>query len=1118
MQPFEYAVSRGFTAFEWFPDKKGDAGWEAADLNGIQRGEIRETAKTHGMRLSVHARWTQRPSLSMFLEDMALAEDLGAVVFNIHLDLEAGMESFLKTIKPLIQQASGAGMRLAIENTPHHSPEQFNELFVRLRSEDRQNNAGMCLDLGHANLCAATRNDYLKFIDRLDPMTPIVHLHFHENWGDSDSHLPLFTGPSRLGNAGIQGVIDRLRQRNYAGSIILEQWPNPPELLDQARFKLMQLLELPRQDAIQPRPDPIRGAGDFDSEIVEANRRSRSWREKLDFIHELLASEAAASTLTGDKLVSVAVYLRYLGAGQIPCEEDGRHFRPSHHARIALQIREVLSRQSGNQFIIRQILPCLPSTAPEYQRAEPLTRIRDIAHRNDIPAELKSEIKHSLQNKLHRCAGPEDLVTSRRLLDRITAPGTQYSADFVAQFKIFHEELEVFFNARSLVDQLEALAVNSDEAVQNAIRSFLVNKDKPGLQGRLNSFESLTRLRREFARMPQSELERETADIGLEDYAFGLLSETINLLDNGQTPDTVLFDLIPPILDNLVLSDIEKDECHALVSEFIAWRNEPGVSRDNLLRLKATVDRCRRLAETFSEKVLRLFQKPAGNLGRALGVSDRASDVFCEAEIRRHIVFQLSKTASIIARRLRDRLGLSAWDVLSGGNALGRVRVATNLDSLGHGFSENLIAVLDRAEGDEEIPEFISGIVLAHEIPHLSHLGVRARQAGIVFVVCEEASELSRLRAFEGQSVALTAQTDRVSWDNASSITPGTGAPHPVAKLAATRLESQMDCLPLDRVDPQSCGGKCCGAKILAELARRPGAGFHTPPSVVAPFGVMASALQAASDIETKYKKLLEKMPNLAHDDFVAGADKLRECIQGLPAPAQLIAQVLKSFQPGARFIVRSSANCEDMETLSGAGLYESVANVGPDELADAIRTVWASLWTPRAALSRRQAGIPHDQARMALLIQQLIVPDYSFVLHTTNPASQNPGEVYAEIAVGLGETLASAAAPGNPYRIVCDKHSEETAILAFANFSQAAVPASTGGLEQKLLNYSRIDLSVNPDNLRKLGNRLCSIALKVEAACQYPQDIEGAVVGEDIYLVQTRAQQGVEDAGNRNL
>jgi hypothetical protein len=68
---------------------------------------------------------------------------------------------------------------------------------------------------------------------------------------------------------------------------------------------------------------------------------------------------------------------------------------------------------------------------------------RHIGHRNDIPSELKREIKQSLQNKLHRCAGPEDLATSAGLLERITAPGANYSPVFVEQFKIFITSLGI---------------------------------------------------------------------------------------------------------------------------------------------------------------------------------------------------------------------------------------------------------------------------------------------------------------------------------------------------------------------------------------------------------------------------------------------------------------------------------------------------------------------------------------------------------------------------------------------------------------------------------------------------------------------------------------------------
>ena len=64
----------------------------------------------------------------------------------------------------------------------------------------------------------------------------------------------------------------------------------------------------------------------------------------------------------------------------------------------------------------------------------------------------------------------------------------------------------------------------------------------------------------------------------------------------------------------------------------------------------------------------------------------------------------------------------------------------------------------------------------------------------------------------------------------------------------------------------------------------------------------------------------------------------------------------------GATLIARSSANVEDMAGLSGAGLYESIANVTPassSALGAAVAGVWASLFTRRAVLSRRAAGAP---------------------------------------------------------------------------------------------------------------------------------------------------------------
>jgi len=78
---------------------------------------------------------------------------------------------------------------------------------------------------------------------------------------------------------------------------------------------------------------------------------------------------------------------------------------------------------------------------------------------------------------------------------------------------------------------------------------------------------------------------------------------------------------------------------------------------------------------------------------------------------------------------------------------------------------------------------------------------------------------------------------------------------------------------------------------------------------------------------------------------------------------------------------------------------------------------VWASLYTRRAVLSRRAGGVRQDHAVMAVLVQQLVSPELSFVLHTAHPLSRDKNLLVAEIAVGHGETLASGMR-GTPWRL----------------------------------------------------------------------------------------------------
>ncbi len=1129
LAPFLYAVENHFEAFEWFPDKKeSGAGWDLADIDLKTRRFIKKTALVNDITLTMHASSWANPfepeTKKIFFDNIDFAGDIGAVLLNIHLTTEHGLTDYIRAILPISNYCRTAGLKLAIENTPLTTPEDFNHLFALLREikDTPLDHVGMCFDLGHANLCSSTLNDYIGFLDRLDKRVPIIHVHLHENYGDSDSHLVIFTGPAGQNDLGVRLFCDRLAGRAYQGVIILEQWPNPPGMLNTARDRLLQILagiparqEPPvaiKKTFFNKLPEAEGDESSFVKMLIEADQQCQSWRQKLDGIYQLLRD---SPDLTADDLIYLTIYLRFLATGAIACTEDGRHFRPSHHARISQQIQERLLEYTSpaNAFILRKIYPWLPSYDSAFTRAEPLTRIRDIAHRNDIPPELKKEIKHTLQNKLHRCAGPEDLTTSNNILKRITAPGAKYSRPFVEQFKIFHQELREFFNAVALEQRLNKISLGNDE-ISSIARRFLAAKAAVAKTGKKSALlKLLTKLRSRLSQQLKQDASPHTqnmrlTDIGLEDYAFVLLSEIITEFENNQRlPWKKALETLILNVDNIRLNGLEAAECTAIISELTAWRRnfDPKV-RDYLLRLKATMARSRRLADSYREMVLRLFLKKTIILGRALRVANHAIELYCEGDMRGNLIFQLSRLNDLLLKDIRTTAGLPPWDVLVPGSAMGSLSVADSLNNLSAAGGGQKIVLLNKAEGDETIPQGVRGIILAHHLPHLSHLAIRTRQAGVVLMVAEDLSLFRELSRQTGKSITLTATANSVTF---AQKAPGKTLKKPLiarkACLPDLLITHRPQVIDLAEVTPRNGGAKADGVRRLYELAQEKNADFNTPKGVVVPFGVIEAALNAAALTEqyTAFKQRIDKLK--VKEEFQAAEADLRNMLTALNYD-KISTAVKKKFAAQDRLMVRSSSSCEDLAAISGAGLYKSIAGVHPDHTAQALRKVWASLWTYRAVLSRRQNGIAENQTYMAILMQRMLRPDFSFVMHTVNPITGKTNEIYIELAAGQGETLASGSVPGTPYRMVCDKKTGEPTMLAFADFSKA-LWAGQEGMTAEYIDYSTCSLSTNKKARIRMGRRLTAIGRLVENTFNSPQDIEGAFVGDTIWLVQSRPQ-----------
>ncbi|CAH8388567.1 unnamed protein product [Eruca vesicaria subsp. sativa] len=931
--------------------------------------------------------------------------------------------------------------------------------------------------------------------------------------------------------------------------------------------------------------------------MVEGDRNSRNWRKKLELVSDVIVGSVEREERL-KALIYSAVYLKWINTGQIPCFEDGGHHRPNHHAEISRlifrELENICSKKDATAeevLVARKIHPCLPSFKAEFTASVPLTRIRDIAHRNDIPHDLKQEIKHTIQNKLHRNAGPEDLIATEAMLERITETPGKYSGDFVEQFRIFHNELKDFFNAGSLTEQLESMKISMDERGLSALKLFFECKERLDASGESNNvleliktMRSLASLRESIIKELNSGLRNDAPDaaiamrqkwrlceIGLEDYFFVLLSSRfLNGLESmggavqlAKDVESRSVSSWKDPLDALVLgvqqvglSGWKQEECLAIGNELLAWRERDLLEKEGeedgktiwAMRLKASLDRARRLTSEYSDLLLQIFPPNVEILGRALGIPENSVKTYTEAEIRAGIIFQISKLCTVLLKAVRNSLGSEGWDVIVPGSTSGTLVqvdsiVPGSLPSTGGG---PIILLVNKADGDEEVSAAngnIAGVMLLQELPHLSHLGEK-----IVFVTCDDDDKVADIRRLVGKYVRLEASPSHVNLilstedrsrapksrsnskkkTDKKSVSKDDEESKPVSSSSDSLLNSSKDIpsggiIELADSDASTSGSKAAACGLLASLAAASTkvdsengvpASFKVPAGVVIPFGSMELALKQ-SNSEEKFASLLEKLETARPEggELDTICDQIHEVMKTLQVPKETINTISKTFPKEARLIVRSSANVEDLAGMSAAGLYESIPNVSPSDplvFSASICQVWASLYTRRAVLSRRAANVTQREASMAVLVQEMLSPDLSFVLHTVSPADPDSNLVEAEIAPGLGETLASGTR-GTPWRLASGKLDGIVETLAFANFSEELLVSGKGPADGKYVrltvDYSKKRLTVDSVFRQKLGQRLGSVGFFLERNFGCAQDVEGCLVGEDVYIVQSRPQ-----------
>jgi len=896
--------------------------------------------------------------------------------------------------------------------------------------------------------------------------------------------------------------------------------------------------------AVSQRPLPVSTgpASAFAERISKENGTRKSWRNKLD-LSRVLLEDGSVSSLA--ELAGLQAYLTFVSSGAIKCEEDGGHHRPCAHAEASKKITQLLwqfaARGDAERFIARRIFPSLPSYADQFTAAVPMTRIRDIAHRGDIPHEMKQLIKNTLQNKLHRCADPGDLVTCQEILDKVHRENC-YNQAFVKELEIFYVELKEFFNAGSLDEQARNVS-NTDPGAKAAVDKLLHVKNNGG--DPFGQMQALAELRRLSAPLAETQQPWLLLDLELEKYAFVLLSQLAGGLDGGGKgqPDwwNRLLQTLDLALAQVEMSGIAREECLAVARELRAVgpdAADPSKAPFAPQRVAASADRALRICFALCQSLEEAYAGvPA--LGKLLGIDGHAVSVFVEAEVRISVLFQVSKLVQMAMQSAKAAAGLPLWTAIAAGAAYGRI---LRCGSLSDAWSaklpeEGVIIFCSEASGDEELPNLVRGVVVARDLPVLSHLALRARQLGVIFACTAEAQLFEEARAVVADKGAARLTVQASGGVRVEAISDEVLAKECAAKGSAKSAKDKQTgskgggakkvgalSLAADKVlsvvelasSPQIAGAKAASSGKLEELMLKPHAAkFLAPKGLAVPFGVMRKAV-ASADLEKALASLQQALDTKS-EQLEEKARAARDAVERCTVPKAVLDALMSQLPSGTlRVAVRSSANSEDLEGVSGAGLHDSVLGVDAKdsaELGKAVREVWSSLFTLRAVQSRHAAGMPlFEGIAMGVLVQPMVSLQgkaYAFIAFTKDVVAGDAGAVYLEVCVGLGETLASANEPGTPYRLVVRKAApHEVKVLSLASYSYGLQDLQ-GGPARILVDYSTEKLSTDQAFLEKLARDVAAVAVRVEEGYGAPMDMEGVVLeqasGREVHLVQAR-------------
>eukprot|EP00181_Compsopogon_caeruleus_P005083 CAMPEP_0184687942 /NCGR_PEP_ID=MMETSP0312-20130426/28060_1 /TAXON_ID=31354 /ORGANISM="Compsopogon coeruleus, Strain SAG 36.94" /LENGTH=1305 /DNA_ID=CAMNT_0027144575 /DNA_START=67 /DNA_END=3984 /DNA_ORIENTATION=+ len=586
-----------------------------------------------------------------------------------------------------------------------------------------------------------------------------------------------------------------------------------------------------------------------------------------------------------------------------------------------------------------------------------------------------------------------------------------------------------------------------------------------------------------------------------------------------------------------------------------------GESEDAGLRAAAALSSARNvLTEVVDRYKARLGSLSEG-LGQAFHASPETVNIFVEEVVRGGPAFSLSVMLRKAEPAIRNIAMLGPYSVISPyyEEVKGEVYVFEHLrECQALELRKNSVIVAGRCNGDEDVPDGCSYVIIGSTVDVLSHVAVRARNEHHGLIACFDEDKMEELKNLKGSVVKCKLEGEIFTYDfvemsalsrSASSqaltprhsrrasglITPPTGLRSPrsggpdkakgMAKSTSSSTLRKIGREPSTLSDylksaswairPSEYTPLLVGSKSM-NLARLEHLGLPdwilTPTSVTIPNGSLKKVFRDPQneDLQRKYRDIRGEI-YAAESTDVSKCVELRHCILDLKLPDGM-ANAIRG--------ILDELGCEDIDaSLPGAW--------------EAIKGVWASLWNERAYLARRKMKMDSKDVDMAILCQKIIDADYAFVIHTANPISGDKDEIYGEIVIGLGETLVSNA-PGQALGFVAKKDADPKPQLKsypskpfamrggeyiFRSDSNAEdlEDFAGAGLHDSIpivpsveidIDYSTEQLMTDDKFRFNLMRDVARIGMAVEQSLDCgPQDIEGCMKDGKYYVVQARPQ-----------